>query len=164
MEDMKSIIAQNIIRLRKNANMTQAELAEKLSYTDKAVSKWEKGLKLGYSHIVNSCKGKGTHNITALNASGLYLAGILFDNKDWRDTAQNFMHRVCAKQTADGFWSEHYGPVVIYNTYYLEALGLYYSYSKDPVVLEALKRGAKFHSNLLWQDSTTVSIIDERNA
>ena len=43
MEDMKSIIAQNIIRLRKNANMTQAELAEKLSYTDKAVSKWERG-------------------------------------------------------------------------------------------------------------------------
>ena len=127
-------------------------------------AKWEKGLKLGYSHIVNSCKGKGTHNITALNASGLYLAGVLFDNKDWRDTAQNFMHRVCAKQTADGFWSEHYGPVVIYNTYYLEALGLYYSYSKDPVVLEALKRGAKFHSNLLWQDSTSVSIIDERNA
>lgn len=43
MEDMKAIIAQNIIRLRKNANMTQAELAEKLSYTDKAVSKWERG-------------------------------------------------------------------------------------------------------------------------
>lgn len=42
MEDMKFIIAQNIIRLRRNANMTQAELAEKLSYTDKAVSKWER--------------------------------------------------------------------------------------------------------------------------
>ena len=127
-------------------------------------AKWEKGLKLGYSHIVNSCKGKGTHNITALNASGLYLAGVLFDNKDWQDTARNFMHRVCAKQTADGFWSEHYGPVVIYNTYYLEALGLYYSYAKDPVVLQALKRGAKFHSALLWQDGTSVSVIDERNA
>ncbi len=43
MEDLKAIIAQNIIRLRKNANMTQAELAEKLSYTDKAISKWERG-------------------------------------------------------------------------------------------------------------------------
>jgi transcriptional regulator with XRE-family HTH domain len=43
MEDVKAIIAQNIIRLRKNANLTQAELAEKLSYTDKAVSKWERG-------------------------------------------------------------------------------------------------------------------------
>ncbi len=43
MEDMKTIIAKNIIRLRKNANLTQAELAEKLSYTDKAVSKWERG-------------------------------------------------------------------------------------------------------------------------
>ena len=43
MEDIKAIIAQNIIRLRKRANMTQAELADKLSYTDKAVSKWERG-------------------------------------------------------------------------------------------------------------------------
>lgn len=43
MEDIKSAIAQNIIRLRRSANMTQAELAEKLSYTDKAVSKWERG-------------------------------------------------------------------------------------------------------------------------
>ncbi len=127
-------------------------------------AKWEKGLKRGYSHIVHSCKGKGTHNITALNASGLYLAGVLFDNKDWQETARNFMHRVCAKQTADGFWSEHHGPVVIYNTYYLEALGLYYSYAKDPVILQALRRGAKFHETLLWQDGTSVSIIDERNA
>lgn len=43
MEEIKAVIAQNIIRLRKSANMTQAELAEKLSYTDKAISKWERG-------------------------------------------------------------------------------------------------------------------------
>ena len=43
MNDIKSIIAQNIIELRKAHKMTQAELAEKLSYSDKAVSKWERG-------------------------------------------------------------------------------------------------------------------------
>ncbi len=43
MDEIKSAIAQNIIRLRRSHNMTQAELAEKLSYTDKAVSKWERG-------------------------------------------------------------------------------------------------------------------------
>ncbi len=43
MEELKKIIAQNIIELRRANNMTQLELAEKLNYTDKAVSKWERG-------------------------------------------------------------------------------------------------------------------------
>lgn len=42
MEDLKIIVASNISRLRKDANMTQAELAEKLNYSDKSVSKWER--------------------------------------------------------------------------------------------------------------------------
>lgn len=43
MNDLKPIIAKNIIELRTAARMTQIELAEKLNYTDKAVSKWERG-------------------------------------------------------------------------------------------------------------------------
>lgn len=43
MNDLKPIIAKNIIDLRVAARMTQIELAEKLNYTDKAVSKWERG-------------------------------------------------------------------------------------------------------------------------
>ena len=43
MADLKSIVAQNIIDLRRRNNMTQLDLAEKLNYTDKAVSKWERG-------------------------------------------------------------------------------------------------------------------------
>lgn len=43
MNDLKPIIAKNIIELRTAAGMTQIELAEKLNYTDKAVSKWERG-------------------------------------------------------------------------------------------------------------------------
>lgn len=42
MEDLKPVIAKNIIDLRKAYNLTQAELAEKLNYSDKAVSKWER--------------------------------------------------------------------------------------------------------------------------
>jgi transcriptional regulator with XRE-family HTH domain len=42
MEDLKSVIAGNIIELRKKNNWTQNELAEKLNYSDKAVSKWER--------------------------------------------------------------------------------------------------------------------------
>lgn len=43
MEDIKSIIAENIVQLRKRKGMTQIELAERLNYSDKAVSKWERG-------------------------------------------------------------------------------------------------------------------------
>ena len=43
MEDYKRIIANNISELRKSIPLTQAELAEKLNYSDKAVSKWERG-------------------------------------------------------------------------------------------------------------------------
>ncbi len=42
MEDLKPVIAKNIIDLRKSRNWTQAELAQKLNYSDKAVSKWER--------------------------------------------------------------------------------------------------------------------------
>lgn len=43
MTDLKHIIAKNISDLRTAKGMTQIELAEKLNYSDKAVSKWERG-------------------------------------------------------------------------------------------------------------------------
>ena len=41
--DLKGIIAKNIATLRVSAKLTQLELAEKLNYSDKSVSKWERG-------------------------------------------------------------------------------------------------------------------------
>lgn len=41
--DIKDNLAQNLTFYRKSVNLTQAELAEKLNYSDKAVSKWERG-------------------------------------------------------------------------------------------------------------------------
>lgn len=43
MEGTKNTVAKNIVRLRQASGMTQAELAAKLNYSDKAVSKWERG-------------------------------------------------------------------------------------------------------------------------
>lgn len=43
MEDIKYVIARNLTAYRKMMNLTQLELAEKLNYSDKAVSKWERG-------------------------------------------------------------------------------------------------------------------------
>ncbi len=40
---MKSTIAKNLIALRTKARLTQLQLAEMLNYSDKAVSKWERG-------------------------------------------------------------------------------------------------------------------------
>ena len=42
MQDIKPIIAKNITALRQGAKLTQIELAERLNYSDKAVSKWER--------------------------------------------------------------------------------------------------------------------------
>ena len=42
-EILKVMIGSNIAAYRKRAGLTQAGLAEKLNYSDKAVSKWERG-------------------------------------------------------------------------------------------------------------------------
>lgn len=42
MKEIETTIASNIIELRTRAGMTQLELAEKLNYSDKSVSKWER--------------------------------------------------------------------------------------------------------------------------
>ncbi len=40
-ENIKDIIAANLVELRKSKKMTQSEVAEKLNYSDKAISRWE---------------------------------------------------------------------------------------------------------------------------
>jgi len=42
MNDLKQIIASNIIKLRKEKKLTQIEFAQMLNYSDKAISKWER--------------------------------------------------------------------------------------------------------------------------
>lgn len=41
LESINQRIAGNLVRYRKAANLTQAELAQKINYSDKSVSKWE---------------------------------------------------------------------------------------------------------------------------
>ena len=42
-ERLKAILGDNIVAYRKRQRLTQVGLAEKLNYSDKAVSKWERG-------------------------------------------------------------------------------------------------------------------------
>lgn len=41
--EIKKNVAKNLSALRKAAGLTQAELGEKLTYSDKSISKWERG-------------------------------------------------------------------------------------------------------------------------
>lgn len=43
-ETLRQSIARNLTFYRKLAGHTQAELAEQLNYSDKSVSKWERGV------------------------------------------------------------------------------------------------------------------------
>jgi len=40
---IRSVLAEKLTAYRKRAGLTQAELAEKLNYSDKSISKWERG-------------------------------------------------------------------------------------------------------------------------
>lgn len=54
MEDIKVYFAANLSRLRNGSGMTQSELGEKLSYSDKAVSKWERAESLPDAYALKS--------------------------------------------------------------------------------------------------------------
>ena len=43
MKNIKEVVCENLISLRKSHNMTQIDLAKKINYSDKAISRWEKG-------------------------------------------------------------------------------------------------------------------------
>ena len=42
-ENLKKHFAKNLSSYRRQSGMTQLELAEKLNYSDKSISKWERG-------------------------------------------------------------------------------------------------------------------------
>ena len=50
--ELKDNLAKNIIIYRKHLGLTQAELAGKLNYSDKAVSKWERGESIPDLYVV----------------------------------------------------------------------------------------------------------------
>ena len=43
MSELRDVVAKNITELRQKHQMTQLTLAERLNYSDKAISKWERG-------------------------------------------------------------------------------------------------------------------------
>ena len=124
--------------------------------------RWEKALQLGYEGIEKH-ELTHVHNIPAHQAMGLYLAGKALNRPEWCAKASAFLIRVAEKQDTNGFWSEHVGPVVNYNTVYFDALGTYYGITHDERVLDALQRSARFHAHFTYPDGSSIETIDERN-
>jgi transcriptional regulator with XRE-family HTH domain len=57
MEELKAVFAANLISLRQKAGLTQAELADRLHYSDKSVSKWERAEALPDAAVLKSLSG-----------------------------------------------------------------------------------------------------------
>jgi hypothetical protein len=124
-------------------------------------SRWQNALELGYSGIEKHELTR-VHNIPAHHAMGLYVAGNALNHPEWCAKASAFLVRVAGEQDSNGFWSEHLGPVVLYNYVYVDALGTYYGLSHDGKVLNALERAARFHANFIYPDGSNIETIDER--
>lgn len=57
MSNVLDIVRRNLIKLRKKNNLTQVELSQKIGYSDKAISRWEKGeVSIGIEVLENLAK------------------------------------------------------------------------------------------------------------
>ncbi len=77
MDELKLVVASNLIKLRQKAGMTQAELGEKLNYSDKTVSKWERGESVPDAYSL----------MRLAQIYGLTVDELLHDDTAWQDPA-----------------------------------------------------------------------------
>ena len=57
LKEFKEVVAQNIYYLRTKNHLTQYELGEKLNYSDKAISKWERAEGMPDAYIISKMSG-----------------------------------------------------------------------------------------------------------
>jgi hypothetical protein len=123
---------------------------------------WTKALTLGYTNISRKDM-RIIHNIPTHHAMGLYAAGKTLQRPEWCKQASEFLMKVIDAQSEAGCWYEGGGPVVAYDSVYIEALGIYYALSHDRRVLPALEKAAKFHYHMTYPDGRAVETVDQRN-
>ena len=75
MEELKLVVASNLIKLRQQAGMTQAELGEKLNYSDKTVSKWERAESVPDAYVLTQLA----------KIYGVTVDGLLSESEPWMD-------------------------------------------------------------------------------
>lgn len=98
MDNLKDIVSKNIIYLRTNNKMTQLELGEALSYSDKAVSKWERGEAIPDAYVLKKLSA-------IYNVSVDYLLSE-HDEKELKATAPHrFDRRIISLISFLGTWT-----------------------------------------------------------
>ncbi|MCK5805304.1 MAG: hypothetical protein KAI66_20915 [Lentisphaeria bacterium] len=124
--------------------------------------KWETGLRRCLKHVPDILAKASVHNQPLRHALALYVGGVCFKNDEWKRAATAYMAKTAAAQDPAGFWSEHSGPAVAYSMAYPWFLGIYYHFSHDATVLEALRKASSFHLLTRWPDGSMVACMDER--
>ena len=66
MEELKAIFASNLIKLRAEAGLTQAELGEKIHYSDKSISKWERAEAIPDAYVLTLLAEVFSTSVSAL--------------------------------------------------------------------------------------------------
>lgn len=89
-------IGKFIAECRKQKNLTQVQLAEKLDITDKAISKWERGLSLPDSSIMLELCG-----ILGITVNDLLSGEVITMDNYNKELEKNLLEAVRQKQEAD---------------------------------------------------------------
>ena len=84
MDDLKLIFASNLIRLRQGSGMTQLMLAEKINYSDKSVSKWERGEAIPDAYVLKSLS----------ELFGVSVDDLLSTHSEWKSDDPDLSKRV----------------------------------------------------------------------
>jgi len=98
MDNLKDIVSKNIIYLRTTNKMTQLELGEALSYSDKAVSKWERGEAVPDAYVLIKLS-------TLFNVSVDYLLSEHNDKELKSAVSQRFDRRIISLISFLGTWT-----------------------------------------------------------
>ena len=93
MEDLKLVVASKLIKLRQQAGMTQAELGEKLNYSDKTISKWERAESMPDAYVLTQIA----------QIYGVTVDGLLSEGEPWMDPVKK--EREAEKAAAPKFSS-----------------------------------------------------------
>ena len=79
MDELKLVVASNLIKLRQKAGKTQVEIGQYLNYSDKTVSKWERGESLPDAYVLSRLA----------KLYGVTVDQLLHEENVWKDFEEN---------------------------------------------------------------------------